>query len=243
MIIFLDYEIFQGDMTQLRELVRENIRQGLSKVLNFSAAHTFVCCESNQELKRTVNSGTIIQDGKPLEIYLKHKNPEYRRIRAADFMRFLLMDESPNLKHFFLGGDDKSLSQLLKTVKISYPGIKVSGSFAPPFTQNLELLTLKSSEAIRCTDANIIWVGLGAPKQFIVAKELSSKHKGVFVCVGAGFDYISGLQKEAPKRVQDFSLEWLYRLAHSPKRLWKRYTIDNLKFISLLFSDILKKRR
>jgi N-acetylglucosaminyldiphosphoundecaprenol N-acetyl-beta-D-mannosaminyltransferase len=85
---------------------------------------------------------------------------------------------------------------------------------------------------------NVVWVGLGTPKQDLVAQELCHLINVPLVCVGAAFDFVSGGKKTAPVWMQQFGFEWLFRLASEPQRLWKRYLLGNLKFVLLAAKDL-----
>lgn len=238
---FLDYELHDGRLSSLTEKILAKIKNNESLAVNFSAAHTFVCCNENPKLKEIVLNGLIVEDGKPLEKYLRVFYENFQRIRAADYMRYLLSLDNELLRHFFLGGRDDYSSEITSRVKKVYPHAKISGQYSPPFSDDICELVDRSLEEIKKTDANVVWVGLGAPKQFLVSDALARKYPGIFLSVGAGFDYLSGAQKESPQIFQHFGLEWLYRLASSPKRLFKRYTIDNAKFLLLVFRDYVSR--
>lgn len=104
---------------------------------------------------------------------------------------------------------------------------------SPPFRP---LTAEEDAEAVRKineSEADIIWVGLGAPKQERWMYEHRDKVCGVMIGVGAGFDYYAGTIRRAPLWMQKMSLEWLYRLLQDPKRLLKRYLVTNFKFLWL----------
>lgn len=112
-----------------------------------------------------------------------------------------------------------------------YPGIQIVGMYSPPFRP----LTIEEDrdivEQINKSNADFIWVGLGAPKQERWMAEHHNRVRGFMVGVGAGFDYIAGNIRRAPEWMQMSNLEWLYRLKQEPLRLFKRYWHANWKFI------------
>lgn len=85
--------------------------------------------------------------------------------------------------------------------------------------------------------ADFIWVGLGAPKQEEWMYEHRGKLNAVSIGVGAGFDYIAGNIRRAPRIMQVLCLEWLYRLMQDPRRLWKRYVVTNTKFVCYILRE------
>ncbi len=118
-----------------------------------------------------------------------------------------------------------------------YPDLVIAGMYAPPF----RALTAKEDQEVtaRINDAgaDFIWVGLGAPKQEEWMYEHRGKLNAVSIGVGAGFDYIAGNIRRAPRIMQVLCLEWLYRLMQDPRRLWKRYVVTNTKFVCYILRE------
>ena len=112
-----------------------------------------------------------------------------------------------------------------------YPGIQIVGMYSPPFRP----LTIEEDrdivEQINKSNADFIWVGLGAPKQERWMAEHHNRVRGFMVGVGAGFDYLAGNITRAPEWMQKRNMEWLFRLIQDPKRLLGRYMRTNSKFI------------
>ena len=124
----------------------------------------------------------------------------------------------------------KSLEQKLKE---RYPHLQIAGMVSPPFRSLSEKEDAAEVEKINASGADIIWVGLGAPKQENWMYDHRDKVHGVMIGVGAGFDYHAGNIKRAPMWMQKLSLEWLYRLMQDPKRLFKRYLVTNTRYLWL----------
>ena len=140
---------------------------------------------------------------------------------------------SPNYgwKHYFYGSSQNTLDKLVKNLLESYPGLQVVGTYSPPFRSMTKEEDETIVQDINACSPNFLWVGLGAPKQEKWMAAHQERVKGLMVGVGAAFDYYAGNLKRSPKWMQNNNLEWLYRLAQEPKRLWKRYFITNSKFI------------
>ncbi len=240
---FLDFIIHDGNVSTVDMIIMRTIQDKDSLSVNFAAAHTFVCSRRDSSLKTILDKGLLIEDGKPLEMYLRLRNRSFRRVRAADYMRHLLNVDDERNRHFFLGGNRLDLEKLIEVISRSYPHLRISGKYSPPFSEDIKELVDRSYEEIAKTNANIVWIGLGAPKQFFVADALANKMPGVFLSVGAGFDYLSGAQVEAPELVQKIGLEWLFRLIKTPRRLFRRYSVDNLIFIALILKDLVVPKR
>lgn len=137
------------------------------------------------------------------------------------------------LRHYFYGSSEQTLEMLREKLKEKYPDIAIAGMVSPPFRALSEAEDEAAIQAINESGADIIWVGLGAPKQENWMYEHKDKVNGVMIGVGAGFDYHAGNIKRAPAWMQKMSLEWLYRLMQDPKRLFKRYLVTNTRYLYL----------
>ncbi len=126
---------------------------------------------------------------------------------------------------------------LHEKLREKYPKLQIAGMYSPPFRSlNQEELSTVY-EKINETKPDIVWIGLGAPKQENFMYDNQQQLSAVMIGVGAGFDYHAGTIKRAPKWMQKCSLEWLYRLMQDPKRLFKRYFVTNLKFIYYILME------
>jgi len=119
-----------------------------------------------------------------------------------------------------------------------YPQAVIAGVLSPPFRPFTAEENKEFIRQIRDSQADIIWVSLGAPKQerwiYDVYKELDH---GIFIGIGAGFSYLTGRIKHAPQWMKRWALEWVYRLVQEPRRLYKRYLVANSLFIVFLFLE------
>jgi len=210
------------------------------KYICVSNAHTTVMSYENQHYRRIQNSAAMaLPDGAPLSKYSRAVGfRDAERVTGPDLMVELFrVSGQKGYRHFFYGSTQDTLDDMKKALQRDYPDMVIAGMYAPPFRA---LTKEEDQEAIRqINDAkpDFIWVGLGAPKQ----EEWMYAHRGklnaVSIGVGAGFDYLAGHIKRAPKIMQVFCLEWLYRLLQDPKRLWKRYVTTNVKFIKYIVRE------
>jgi len=145
------------------------------------------------------------------------------RYRGADFMRDAFAAARPETRHFFLGGTQGALDALAAKVA-AYPNLTLAGVLSPPFTP-FEQMDLDAIEArLRAAEAQVVWVFLGNPKQELVSQALSRRLPQVLFCaVGAALEYMVVEGREAPRLVQQAGLEWAWRVAQEPRRLWRRY--------------------
>ena len=192
---------------------------------------------NNGELREVLNSdeARCVFDGKPLVIISNiFKKVEYKneQIRGTDFMRYMFSRQfRKSLNHFLLGGSEETLEALVEVLSSE---ANIVGFFSPPFVPTSDLNMIDIVEKIVESGANIIWVGLGTPKQDYVAQSISRLTKLPTLCVGAAFDFIAGSVPEAPRTLRILGLEWLFRLSTNPRRLWKRYLIGNWSIIKIL---------
>ncbi len=146
------------------------------------------------------------------------------------------------LRHFFYGGTEATLEKLQKKLLGAYPGILIAGQYAPPFRTGVWMEDPQIIERINEAHADIIWVGLGSPKQdFWMHRHRPLLEAPVIVGAGAAFDFCSGVKPQAPRWLQGCGLEWFFRLCCEPRRLWKRYLIGNSLFLIYLIRDCFKK--
>jgi N-acetylglucosaminyldiphosphoundecaprenol N-acetyl-beta-D-mannosaminyltransferase len=148
-----------------------------------------------------------------------------------------LKSSHQNVHHFLLGGDDATLGKITNRIGIE-SGVEspIVGIHAPKH-QPLESMDVDVfSKLILSSRANLVWVGLGTPKQDFIANEVTGTTAVTTVCVGAAFDFFAGNVKEAPAWMRRIGMEWLFRLMSEPRRLWKRYIIGNFIFMMICIS-------
>jgi N-acetylglucosaminyldiphosphoundecaprenol N-acetyl-beta-D-mannosaminyltransferase len=170
-------------------------------------------------------------DGVPVTWFARLQTGRKQRgpVRGPSLMRAAL--DRDGLDHFLLGGTDDVLARLGGTARRSNPGVRIVGSLAPPFGPVASEDLDRWAREIRASGANVVWVGLGTPKQDQVLAGLVDRVDAVVVGVGAAFDFLSSAKREAPGFLQGSGLEWLYRLLAEPRRLWRRYLIGNALFV------------
>ncbi len=188
----------------------------------------------------------VTPDGMPL-VWLARVfgYSEVKRTYGPDLMLALCdLGQQKGYKHFFYGGTPETCEKLESVFKGKFPQIKIAGHYSPPFRELTEEENNEIIEKISIIQPDILWVGLGSPKQdFWMNKNCGKLRVPVMVGVGAAFDFLSGFKRQAPLWMQRCGLEWFFRLCSEPKRLWKRYLIGNTKFMYLLIKGIFKKER
>ena len=232
-IIGLD--ILVTNMAKTIELIEKNIEELRGKYICVGNVHTTVMAHDDAH-SHTVQSEAafVLPDGKPLSVYSrKHGFADAERVTGPDLMLELFKRDN-GLRHYFYGSTEETLTMLREKLMEQYPNLKIAGMVSPPFHELSDAEDAEEVRKINESGADIIWVGLGAPKQENWMYEHKDKVQGVMIGVGAGFDYHAGNIKRAPKWMQKMSLEWLYRLLQDPKRLFKRYLVTNTRYLYLI---------
>lgn len=133
---------------------------------------------------------------------------------------------------FFYGGRDGIPERLAERLGARYPGLRVAGTYSPPFGPVDEAADVEIVRRINESGADIVWIGLSTPKQERwMASHVGRLDAPVLIGVGAAFDIHAGTLAQAPPWMQRGGLEWLYRLYREPRRLWKRYLVNNPSFV------------
>ena len=209
-------------------------------------ANTLVRSARNPNIANLINNFTIrTPDGFPvakaLSILTKQNFPRVDGYKV--FLQTIQDGLERNRSHYFFGSDELTTELMIKNLKKDYPEIQISGYICPEFMESEELLE-KYAEEIQNIDADIVWVSLGFPKQemFIDQVNITMNINSNFVGIGGVFDWVAGTKKKAPEWVADIGLEWLLRLVQDPKRLYKRYLIDNTLFMVYFFRQLLFRR-
>lgn len=191
----------------------------------------------------------ICPDGMPLVWALNSKLDSNEKLSDRVYGPTLMLktleatDGKPAAyKHFLLGGKQSTLDKLIAHFANLFPHLAIVGHHSPPFGPWPETEFELIAEKIRNSGANLIWVGLGCPKQELwIAANKYRLPKGVYFGIGAAFAFHAGEVRQAPAFIQKFGMEWAYRVAMEPRRLFKRYFTYNSLFIYHLFMDRLRR--
>jgi N-acetylglucosaminyldiphosphoundecaprenol N-acetyl-beta-D-mannosaminyltransferase len=218
---------------------------GRSHVVHFCAAHPTVVARSDLAYREVLNGGLNVPDGMGVVLALRLLGHHAQRLPGSD--AFALLCErgvGAGLRHYLFGGRPEIVDHLCLTLRVRYPGIRVVGAESPPFRPMSERELCEASARIQRAGTDLLWVGLGAPKQDWVAEHLRERGSApVILCVGAAFDFLSGAKRRAPEWMQRSGLEWLHRLACEPRRLWRRYIVGNVVFAAVVLTDYVRVRR
>jgi N-acetylglucosaminyldiphosphoundecaprenol N-acetyl-beta-D-mannosaminyltransferase len=197
--------------------------------------YTLMQGNERPEVRAALNAADwVTPDGMPVVWALRALGARSAgRVYGPDLMLALsALSAERGYRQFYLGGAPGVAEALAQNLSARCPGLIVAGTFAPPFR------TMSTSEQaamvaqVNASRPHIVWVGLGSPKQDLWMAEFRPQLVApLLVGVGAAFDFLSGHIAQAPRWMQRGGLEWLFRLASDPRRLWRRYLVYNPKFV------------
>jgi len=240
----LDVDISAVDLSKACHIVDDLISKSKNNYICVAPVSTLIHSQEDERFKNIVNSAAMVTpDGMPLVWLARMKGyKDVKRTYGPDLMLALCeYGLTRNYRHYLLGGSIEALKQLAENLKLKYPNLNVAGTFSPPFKELTDNEQANMIDTINKSDTDILWVGLGSPKQEFWMKENCDKlNVPVMIGVGAAFDFLSGLKPQAPLWMQRFGLEWLFRLFCEPRRLARRYFIGNCKFILLIIKSFFK---
>jgi len=218
------------------------VKQKQKKSIFYLNAHGVVTSfDSSGYLRALKFADLIYPDGwGPAILARLFGHPWIERVNAADFIdKVLEILNSQRAKLYLLGCEKETVARTARVIKQKYKKINICGFHNGFFTKGEENRMLGE---IRATKPNVLLIGMGIPKQELwVHNNWKRLPNGVYWTVGGLFYYISGLKSRAPLFMRRIGLEWLYRLFQEPRRLGKRYTVVNLKFMGRTFVSYLSK--
>lgn len=234
------------DLVQIPDVIKrisgwiEKKEQG--NYIVFSNANDVVASKKDAFVKKASNTSSLsVPDGISLVFLARVMGWNVKkRVYGPDFMlEYLKLAELKGYSNFFYGTTQDTLKLLISNLRTKFPKLKIVGAYAPPFKPLSEEENKKIIDIINHASPDVVWVGLGTPKQQLWMYEHKNKLKvSVMVGVGAAFDFFAGTKPQAPRYVRDNGFEWLFRLITEPKRLWRRYLINNSLFIYYVGGDL-----
>jgi len=228
-------------------MIDQFIRRKSKSYICIAPVSTIISCQEDDDYKEVINEADMVTpDGMPLVWIARMRGyKDVRRTYGPDLMLAVLNDgQKKNYRHFLYGATPETLDKLMTALKEKFPAINIAGHYAPPFRSFNEGEDQIIVDMINQSNSDILWVGLGSPKQdFWMQRHRDKINVPVIMGVGAAFDFLSGQKKQAPRWMQRSGLEWLFRLVQEPGRLWKRYLLGNSKFMWLLLKDFARKKR
>ena len=227
----------------------------VSNILNTENSLKVAICNTNtvvrsyrdDQLSKIINSFDIkTPDGFPVakSSSILYKNSQ-RRVDGYNVLLKTVNDGlTKNTSHYFYGSEDFVLKKMIGKLRNDFPNINIVGSSSPPVGSYDELVQEEYVKDIIDAEPDIVWVSLGFPKQELFINLFQEKYsvESNLVGIGAVFEWVAGTKIKAPEFLANLGLEWLLRLAQEPKRLFRRYFVDNLLFLYLITKQYISKK-
>jgi N-acetylglucosaminyldiphosphoundecaprenol N-acetyl-beta-D-mannosaminyltransferase len=209
--------------------------EGRRDYVCFTTVNGLMHAERNPDVRLAFNrAGLATEDGMPVVWWCRRAGyPDAGRVYGPDLLLAMCKRSlATGYRHFFYGGNPGVAQRLAQRLRDRFPGLPIVGWHSPPF----RALTLEEDEmAVRMINRaapDFVWVGLGTPKQERwMAEHVGKIQATALLGVGAAFDFLSGEKRQAPYWMQRSGLEWFFRLATEPRRLARRYIVDNSLFV------------
>ncbi|WP_206214847.1 WecB/TagA/CpsF family glycosyltransferase [Adlercreutzia sp. ZJ176] len=221
-------------MDQLIGYVTSHVGELRGNYICVSNVHTTVMAFEDEGYRAIQNGSAMsIPDGGPLSSVGRRRGfAGMERTTGPDLMLALFEGARQHpLRHYFYGSSQRTLDALSAALEADYPDVRVAGMFSPPFRELTPEEDAGHVEMMNAADPDVVWVGLGAPKQERWMAAHEGRVNALMVGVGAAFDYLAGNIRRAPAWMQRANLEWAYRLMQDPRRLAGRYASTNAKFV------------
>lgn len=238
--IEFDNITMEETLVRIDHLVRDRIP---SYVVTPNVDHVVLLHGNDVSFTRAYSEASLVlPDGKYIVWASRLAGKPLReKVSGSDlFPRVCEMAAARGYTVFFLGGKPTAAEKAAEVLAARFGGLSVTGTLCPRW--GFETDSEENSRviaAIKARKPDILFIGFGAPKQEIwVHRNLRDLNVPVSLCVGASFDFVSGIVKRAPLWMQNWGLEWFWRLLHEPGRLWKRYLISDLRFVSILAKEM-----
>jgi N-acetylglucosaminyldiphosphoundecaprenol N-acetyl-beta-D-mannosaminyltransferase len=224
------------DYERTLDWIDDAVAAGHRGYLCVAATHTVMAAQDDRELHAAVlGADFTVPDGQPLVWALNALGHDLGdRVYGPTLMDRACARAAGSGQRFYLygGRDADALAALTRTLCERHPGLRIVGGHAPPFRDLTDAELDAIAADINGSGADVVWVGIGVPKQEKWMAEMRPRLSApVLVGVGAAFDFHAGLIPQAPDWMQRRGLEWLFRLAHEPRRLWRRYLTYNPRFV------------
>jgi N-acetylglucosaminyldiphosphoundecaprenol N-acetyl-beta-D-mannosaminyltransferase len=235
------------DLPSAASIIEMAVREKTKGYVCVTGVHGVMEAQRDREFRDILNRALLVTpDGMPtVWVGRMQGNSTMKRVFGPDLMlEVCRRSAGTGIRHFLYGGNPGIAGELADRLRRRFPGIKVVGTFTPPFRPLEPSEQFAFERQLETAVPDIVWVGLSTPKQekFMAAnfRRLSCT---VMVGVGAAFDIHTGRVKDAPQWIKGAGLQWAHRLYQEPRRLWKRYLVNNSAFLSALSLQLTGLRR
>jgi N-acetylglucosaminyldiphosphoundecaprenol N-acetyl-beta-D-mannosaminyltransferase len=223
------------DMHMALETIESWIARRESHYVCVTGVHGVMESQRDESLRQIHNTaGLVTPDGMPL-VWLSHLRGQrhVNRVYGPDLMLAVCeRSVATGSSHYFYGAGPGVADQLAERLTIQFPGLRVAGTFSPPFGAISDDQDRAIVDRINASQPDIVWVGLSTPKQERwMHAHVGRVHAAALIGVGAAFDFHAGLKRQAPRWMQRSGLEWGFRMITEPRRLGPRYLVNNPAFV------------
>ena len=211
-------------------------RTGIGADVHLCNAYTLALADRDPKYRSLLRSASLnLADGKSVAWANRLggiRDDAIDRVRGNDlFLDVVDRGRNSKIRHYLLGSTNDVVEQLAANLTLRFPDADIVGAESPPFRALTQQEYVERIKRLRESRADIVWVGLGTPKQDVAVCEIARDAGVVAIAIGAAFDFIAGNKVEAPPWMQKRGVEWMHRLASEPRRLWKRYLFGNSRFL------------
>lgn len=242
----LGVDVSAIDMNRALDLAEKWITTGNSACICVTGVHGVMEAQSNTALRRILNGAFInAPDGMPMSwVGWLQGHSQMDRVYGPDFMTNMCrLSVSKGYRHYLYGGRPGVVQELKNALELRFPGLQVVGTYTPPFRKLTSDEENDLLNDVRNAKPDILWVGLSTPKQELFMADYVDRFRiPLLVGVGAAFDYHTGRIHESPAWIKRAGLQWLHRLLQDPRRLGKRYLLNNPVFVWRIAFQLLKQR-
>ena len=232
----LGVEYFVGDVPAATATVLRRVESGLGGYSCLCGVHGIITAQHSESMMRALDGAWLnFPDGAPVAwLMRRHGAGAARRVAGPDLMPMVIeAGQEAGLRHFLFGSSPDVLERLEGRLLDRFPGAIIAGSISPPFRELTDAENRRFAAQIVASGADIVWVGLGLPKQDEwLHRSAALFAPAVGLGVGAAFDFLAGTKPRAPGWVQGAGLEWAHRLLKEPRRLAGRYATTNTEFLA-----------
>lgn len=232
-----------------------SLSESLHKIMNWGLSHTpsYVCFANvhmlaeahRDEVFRTQVNGAslVLPDGKPIVLAIRGMyKKQIERKAGMDYLPLILSELNARKGRLFLYGSSADVQDaMILRIQREYPSLQIAGRISPPFANVSTHETEDHIEQIKVSNAHVVLVSLGCPKQEKWMAENSKKIPAVLLGLGGAFPVFAGKRTRAPEWMQKYSLEWLFRFMQEPKRMFRRYLYTNTLFLFLLVKKMIRR--
>jgi N-acetylglucosaminyldiphosphoundecaprenol N-acetyl-beta-D-mannosaminyltransferase len=222
-------------------------QDGPGQHVHLANAYTVALADKSDEYRSVLAHPAInFPDGKPVAWVsaMQRQTPRLRQVRGPQvFLDVFDEGRKSGVRHYLLGATPDTLAKLKTNLAERFPGVDIVGCESPAFRVLRDDERNDQDSRIRDSGAQVVWVGLGTPKQDFEVARLAAALPVVAVAIGAAFNFAAGTSKQAPAWMTKVGLEWTFRFASEPRRLWGRYVFGNTRFLKIVFLQLVGRAK